>query len=311
MASAVPSDPRVDIVVPCFNQGRFLAEAVTSALDQTYGSIGVVVVDDGSTDETPPVAAGFGERIRYVRIDHRGPSAARNVGIRATDGEFLLFLDADDRLPPDAVERHLEVVRNHPAGSVYYGAWQNVDVSGTFLADVGPYPLQEETFHRLLEGYAPAPPSLLIRRQAVLTAGLFDESLALQEDWDLWLRIAAAGHEFVPVPGVVAVRRRHKDSLTFASDPELKLASARARARRSATYHPGCDRCRRLIADALHAWRLDHLHLMKEELLAARAARSPVGLIRALGRMLRVPSLAPLALRAGYRRVRARKLRLS
>src|SRR5262249_54531372 len=97
-------EPRVDVIIPCYNQGRFLAQAVASVLAQTYPHVGAVVVDDGSTDDTPEVAARYGHRIRYVRKPNAGLGAARNSGLLEASADFVLFMDSDDFLRPDTIE---------------------------------------------------------------------------------------------------------------------------------------------------------------------------------------------------------------
>src|SRR6202007_291490 len=99
---AMSKQKLASVIIPCFNQARFLGEALESALAQSYGSCEVIVVDDGSTDETAKVAAAF-NRIRYLSQTNRGLAAARNAGLKASAGRYLVFLDADDRLLPDAV----------------------------------------------------------------------------------------------------------------------------------------------------------------------------------------------------------------
>ena len=109
--AAAPPGPWVDVIIPCYNQGRFLTTAVDSVLAQSYPHVGVIVVDDGSTDDTPAVAARYGDRIRYLRKENAGLSAARNTGLLVARGEWVLFLDSDDTLPREMVAQHMAVVR--------------------------------------------------------------------------------------------------------------------------------------------------------------------------------------------------------
>src|SRR6266542_2149387 len=103
----------VSIVIVCYNQARYLREAIQSALAQTFADIEVLVVDDGSTDNTRDVALSF-PRVRYIHQGNQGLAAARNTGIRETTGPYLLFLDADDRLYPEAVQSNMECFWEHP-----------------------------------------------------------------------------------------------------------------------------------------------------------------------------------------------------
>src|SRR5690606_15764736 len=128
-------DPLVSIVIPCYNHARFLGEAIESALGQTYPRVEVVVVDDGSTDDTAAVVVRY-PAVRYVRQANAGLAAARNAGLRASTGELLVFLDADDRLTPGALEEGLRCLRARPECAFVYGAYRWIEADGTFH-DIG------------------------------------------------------------------------------------------------------------------------------------------------------------------------------
>src|SRR5215204_1649122 len=125
----------VSVVIPCYNQAHFLAEAITSALAQTYPHLDIVVVDDGSTDNTGEVAAGY-PGVRYVRQANQGLAAARNTGLRHSHGSYLVFLDADDRLLPQAVEVGLRQLQVHPECAFAFGKWRQIAVDGSPLPKV-------------------------------------------------------------------------------------------------------------------------------------------------------------------------------
>ena len=112
--------PLVSVVIPCYEQARFLSEAIESVLAQTYPHFEVVVVDDGSADNASEVAARY-PGVRCVRQENRGLAEARNTGIRRTNGSFMVFLDADDRLLPDALEAGLGCFEEHPECALVYG----------------------------------------------------------------------------------------------------------------------------------------------------------------------------------------------
>src|SRR5712672_3063531 len=112
--------PKVSIIIPAYNQARFLGVAIESALRQTFSDLEVIVIDDGSTDQTRQVAAGFGDRIRYIHQDNTGLPGARNRGIRESSGEYLCFLDSDDFYHPDKLQRQVELLDADPEiGFVY------------------------------------------------------------------------------------------------------------------------------------------------------------------------------------------------
>src|SRR5215213_3125487 len=103
----VVASPLVSVVIPCYNQAHFLGEAIESVLAQSYPNFEIVVVDDGSTDDTSEVAGSY-PKVRLVRQENQGLSGARNAGLARSEGEYVVFLDADDRLRPEALEAHLE-----------------------------------------------------------------------------------------------------------------------------------------------------------------------------------------------------------
>lgn len=299
-------EPLVDVIIPCFNGSRFLGEAIDSALSQTYSRVEVTVVDDGSTDRTHEVVRNYGDRVRYVRIPHAGLSAARNAGIRCTRGHLLLFLDADDYLAADAVASHVAAARARPSGAVYYGAWHDVDVSGRPLGEASLYPLSTEPLHRLLEGYCPPCNTLVVRREVLEAVGPFDETLSLQEDWDLWLRVAGQGYEFVPVPRALAAYRRYPESMSRTADPGEVAACALARAERSVGWHADCEICRSLIQLCRRDCHDANLTVLKRDLLAVADGELPAALLRAGRTVIRSPHLAPLLARDCYQRLRSR-----
>jgi glycosyltransferase involved in cell wall biosynthesis len=177
----------VSVVIPTFNYGRFVGEAVESALAQTYPDLEVIVVDDGSTDDTERSLKRFGSRIRYVYQNNRGLSAARNTGVRLANGDWIALLDADDVWHPQKTEVQLA------AGQ----SIADVGLIGSLPADVLPQALDPEPSICLLSvrdfllSSRMGPSGALIRRTCFDTVGLFDESLKSIEDRDMWLRIAA------------------------------------------------------------------------------------------------------------------------
>ncbi|MBM3667069.1 MAG: glycosyltransferase family 2 protein [Actinobacteria bacterium] len=198
--------PDVAVVIPHYNHAAYLGEAVASALAQDTGPPRVVVVDDGSTDPAAEAAlATLPAGVEVIRKAHGGQASARNAGARATSEPLLLFLDADDHLPPDALGR----LRNALAadedaayayGSMrYFGAW-----SGEVpFPDFDPYRL----LYRSIVGWLG-----LVRREAFEQAGGFDEHLEGFEDWDLMLALLDCGWGAVRIDGVVLEYRKHQTS---------------------------------------------------------------------------------------------------
>jgi hypothetical protein len=200
--------PTVSVVIPCYNHARFLADAIASALCQTRPPEEVIVIDDGSTDDTPSVVRRFEHRISYLRQDNRGLAAARNAGIRRARGELIALLDSDDLWLPTFLQVMMPVIADHPGAALYYSAWQPMDVDGQEVATWGPsrHAPPAEVYATLLRADFLVPSAVILRRTAVLDAGLFDESLRSQEDWDLWLRLARRW----PVVGTAAPLVRYR-----------------------------------------------------------------------------------------------------
>jgi glycosyltransferase involved in cell wall biosynthesis len=193
--------PLVSVVITCYNHGHFLGEAIESALGQSYPHVEVIVVDDGSTDDAPAVAAGY-DGVRTVWQPNQGLSAARNTGIQEAMGDFIVFLDADDRLRPGAVEAGLACFEAHPGSAFVSGDHIRITVDGALLRTHEPPRDEPDPYLRLLRGnYIGMHAAVLYRRTALLAAGGFDPALPACEDYDLYLRIArdasVASHETV------------------------------------------------------------------------------------------------------------------
>lgn len=206
--------PTVSIIIPAYNQSQFLGDAIRSALGQTWAELEVIVVDDGSTDETPAVCREFSDaRFRYVRQPNRGLSAARNTGIREARGEFLSFLDSDDQFLPEKLEVLLAAFERDAALGLVAGQAVLIDQRGRPLGEVFDRPLPDDPTELLLVNPLHVG-SVLLRRDWQARVGLFDESLRSYEDWDMWLRLALAGCRMASVARPVSLYRFHQDQMT-------------------------------------------------------------------------------------------------
>jgi glycosyltransferase involved in cell wall biosynthesis len=213
--------PLVSIIVPAYNVAQFIKDAIESALNQTYTSYEVIVVNDGSpdTDELERVLEPYMTRIVYLKQENRGLSGARNTAIRASRGSFIALLDADDMWLPNYLEVQVERMQSDPTIDVLY---PNAMIFGDALEAGREFmevcPSQGEvTIERLLRQECNVMICSMMRREAVLRAGLFDESLRSVEDFDLWLRIIKQGGRIAYHREVLARYRRRQGSLS--SDP--------------------------------------------------------------------------------------------
>lgn len=204
----------VSVIISTYNYGQYVCQAVDSALAQTYKDIEVLVVDDGSTDDTREHLAQYGGRIRYIYQEHKERSAARNTGIRNARGKYLAFLDADDIWLPQKLEFQVPILDQAPeVGLVYCWAYF-INPSGQRIVYNGKDTLRglaagSRVFEQLLfENVITASGSTaVIRRECVDKVGMFDESLPYAEDQDLWMRITLHYQIAVVTEALVCYRR--------------------------------------------------------------------------------------------------------
>ena len=224
--------PLVSIVIPCYRQAHYLHEAIESVLAQSYPHIELVVVDDGSPDNTSEVAARY-PGVRCVRQPNRGVSEARNLGIRSSNGAFLMFLDADDRLLPDAVKVGLECFDQHPEVAFVSGRFRFIAVNGATLYERQGHGVEHDHFAEMLRrNYVAALCTVMFRRSVFESVAGFTPELSVCADYDLYLRVLCQfpawshAHE-------VAEYRRHGLGLSTQADRMLQEALTALRARRA------------------------------------------------------------------------------
>jgi glycosyltransferase involved in cell wall biosynthesis len=215
---------RINIVTPAYNVAPYVAATLASLCAQTHADWRLLAIDDGSTDDTAAVIAGFSDpRIRLIRQANAGVSAARNRGIAELDGAAVMFLDGDDWLAPDALAR-LAAALQGTAAIAAYGAYCFVTQDGGTVVARKPGPFANgDLLERLVVRNLFANGGhVLIRADAVARAGGFRADLAYGEDWDYWCRLAALG-PFAVAPGaapLLFVRQRGGSAyLRMASDP--------------------------------------------------------------------------------------------
>jgi hypothetical protein len=218
------SDPRasgdatISVVIPAYNQAPYIAQSVQSVLGQTRGDFELVVVDDGSTDRTPDILAGFRDsRLRVVRQANAGLSAARNAGLRESRAPLVTFLDADDYFLPDKLEVLAAWLDDHPDAGLVVGRARYVDTAGATLRDQETIRARPALPDLLMENPI-CVSSVLLRRSWLDRAGWFDETLRACEDWDLWLRLLAAGCRMAWLDRPVVAYRFHPGQMTRQSD---------------------------------------------------------------------------------------------
>jgi glycosyltransferase involved in cell wall biosynthesis len=180
----------VSVIIPCYQQGRFLAEAIESVLAQSHAEHEIIVVDDGSTDNTAEVAARYTE-LHYLRQANHGSSSARNLGIRESYGNYVVFLDADDLLLPHALKTGISALAERSDCAMTFGSCRYVDACGSALP-VYRRALDRDDYYLafLRRCYVGHPAAAMFRRCIFDAGAVFDESLPVCSDYDFYLQVA-------------------------------------------------------------------------------------------------------------------------
>ncbi len=207
--------PLVSCLMPAYNAASTLPAAIRSVLEQTLGDLELIVVDDGSTDETPEVLEALTDaRVLRLRQPRAGPSVARNRALAAARGTWVACIDADDVWLPQKLAWQTSAMARDPAAAVAYGWTDLVDGELRPLAGDGRVRFEGEVLVELLrQNFICCGSNTLLRRAALVETGGFDESLEAAEDWELHVRLAAR-YRFVCVPEVVVWYRRTATSLS-------------------------------------------------------------------------------------------------
>jgi glycosyltransferase involved in cell wall biosynthesis len=242
----------VSVVIPCYNHARFLGEAIESVLAQTYPRVEIIVVDDGSRDHTADVAALY-PSVHYVRQDNQGLAAARNTGLRESRGDILVFLDADDRLVPEALEHGVHHLLNSPESAFVSGRYRYIQEDGSVLREYGQQPADRDPYAAFLRGnYIGMHATVAYRRSVLEAEGGFNPSLPACEDYDLYLRIARK-HAVSVHDHLVAEYRQHGQNMS--RDPRLMLKTVLAVLHSNKEYVDANDRYQEAYRAGVTSWR--------------------------------------------------------
>ena len=200
----------ISCIIPVYNGAAYLSEALDSILAQTFPVAELILVDDGSTDATAVVAAGYSHRVRYIRQDNKGPGSARNAGLAVATGEFISFLDADDTWLPEKLARQIAALEAKPKTGMCLTHVQNF--WSPELAHERDR-LGDHPFTKPVIGYVCQ--ALLARRQVFEKVGGFDPTLRIGEDTDWFTRARGAEVGKIVLPDVLVHRRIHGKNISF------------------------------------------------------------------------------------------------
>jgi glycosyltransferase involved in cell wall biosynthesis len=209
--TSVATAPRIAAVIPVFNGAHCVGKAIESVLAQTAPVDELIVIDDGSTDNTRGVVQSYGARVRYIYQPNAGLPAARNAGIRATDCEWIGFLDADDCWLPEKLAKQKRMIAGNPEAVALYADQYDSDSSGAM--HYGRAIAPDRLWPRLRTRNCFSSDVFMARRDALLQAGGYNESLSACEDWDLYVRLYRLG-VFVYVPEALAIYRVYSGSMS-------------------------------------------------------------------------------------------------
>lgn len=260
--------PLVSIVIPCYNQAHFLGAAIASVRDQTYGNVEVILVDDGSTDDIGAVAAAF-PWVRCIRQENLGLSAARNTGAARSRGDFLVFLDADDRLLPGGVETGARLLRANPSLGFVAGYSRFITGDGVPLPTQQPVRGPGHPYLSLLRRNSIRNPAMVMFRRLVLDqVGGFDSRVDACADYAIYLRISR-DHPVRFHSAVVAEYRKHAHNMS--NDAALMFRqlwcvmreqrSHLATRERHLAFRDGCRNMRQYYGDRLATQIRDRLRM--------------------------------------------------
>jgi glycosyltransferase involved in cell wall biosynthesis len=211
----------VSVIIPCFRQAHLLGEAIESVLAQSYPEFEIVIVDDGSPDDPLQVVRRY-SAVRYLRQKNRGLAAARNSGIQASTGGYLVFLDADDRLLPNHLQTNLKAFQEHPDAGFVCGDYRWFGAEGTWhVHDCRPSPDHYATLLR--RNFIGPPHAVMFKRQIIQKVGGFRQDVAASADQEIYLRIARA-HPIYCHHEIIAEYRRHGAQMSQRHDVMLKTS---------------------------------------------------------------------------------------
>jgi glycosyltransferase involved in cell wall biosynthesis len=288
----------VSVVIPCYNTASFLQEAIQSVRSQTYQRTELIVVDDGSSDDTSDVASSY-PGICLIRQQNQGVSAARNAGLGQSRGDYVVFLDADDRLLPDAVDVGVRCLESHPACAFVSGKVRLAAQDGSILRIPDEPRIEKDHYLTLLKNcYIWTPSAVMFRTRVLTSVGGFTVTLSGAADWDLYLRLARR-LAVLSHPHLVAEYRLHDKSMSTNSAMMLTDCLTALRAQRDCFKGlEDCEEAYRIGVKAVQTFYGDPLvEKVKRHARASEWMQALIGVLVLLryhpARLVRHSSLLP------------------
>lgn len=217
--------PTVSVIMPTYNREYVLGRAIQSVLDQTYQDFELIIVDDGSTDNTEKLVKSFNsEKISYIRQrENKGPAAARNTAIQQAKGDYIAFQDSDDEWVPEKLAKQMRAFETAPpeVGIVYTGWCTVINNKKEYFLPAGVTPKDGNLFSNLLRRSLVGTPEALVKRECFERAGMFDEALSSIEDWELFLRMSRYYH-FKYIDEPLVIKYDQPDSISANQSVRIK-----------------------------------------------------------------------------------------
>jgi glycosyltransferase involved in cell wall biosynthesis len=216
---------KVSVIIPAYNAAKFIRTTIESVLGQTFQDLEIIVVNDGSTDNTQEILQNYGDKILYLPKENGGVSSARNLGIENAKGKYIAFLDADDVWLPEKLERQVELLESNEEIGLCYVAAQKVDEDLNYLSciEANSYEDYTESLLLNLNIVAGSCSSAMVRRDVIQQTDGFDRKFTTYADWEMWLRLSLLT-KFAPVNEELVKYRIVKGSMS--SKPEVSKRDA-------------------------------------------------------------------------------------
>ncbi|MEL6440749.1 MAG: glycosyltransferase [Cyanobacteria bacterium J06621_8] len=220
-------EPTVSVIIPAYNCDRYIVQAVESVLSQEQCSYELIVIDDGSTDQTEDLLKSYGDRLNYIKQENQGVAAARNHGIEVAQADFVAFLDADDYFLPGKLARQAQILLQRPDLGMIHSGWQRVDEQGHKLLDVSPWEqIPELNLATWLRWKPVLPSAMMFRREWLQYVGGFDPRFPPAEDTNLVLKLALKGCKTCWLREITVCYRQHESSAMYKGLPQANSLMA-------------------------------------------------------------------------------------